>query len=235
MDDVQISVWHYFSFDHALTACTLSRHCGRLEAEYRAGSGEGTSPAEHMAYATGSVIASFCFLEASINEFYATAGRDNLEVAGGRGGLEAGDRELIAEIAEDVERLPTLTLFQLALTVLRRPPLDPGTQVYADADLLRRLRNALVHYTPRLRPADGAESGGADDTTRLVTQLRQRGFEPNVFYADSGNPYFPQKCLGHGCTTWAWKTALALADAFHTRLGITPVYEDARAAGRLEP
>lgn len=234
MDDVQIYVWHPFSYDHALTACTLSRHCGRLEAEYTATAGEG-SPAEHMAYATGSVIASFCFLEASINEFYATAGREDLQSSGGYGGLDAGDLRVIAQVAETVEKLPTLARFRLALTVLRRPLLDPGTQVHADADLLRRLRNELVHYTPRRRPADTGESDGVLDTTRMVEQLRQRGFAPSAFYADSSNAYFPQKCLGHGCTTWAWKTALAFADAFHTHLGITPPYENARAAGRLEP
>jgi hypothetical protein len=232
MDDVQISVWHNFSFDQALTACTLSRHCGRLEAEQRADPDGERSPSEHMAYAIGSVIASFCFLEATINEFYASAGRDDLEMAGG---LVAADRQRIAAIAEDVEKLPTLRQFRLALTVLHRPTLDPGTHLYADAELVRRLRNELVHYKPRLRPSDSGEPGSNVDSHRLVTQLLQRGFEPNAFFADSENPYFPQKCLGHGCTTWAWKAALAFADAFHDRLGIRAVYEDARASGRLEP
>ncbi|MET9459933.1 hypothetical protein ABZY05_33420 [Streptomyces canus] len=54
-------------------------------------------------------------------------------------------------------------------------------------------------------------------------------------FADSGNPYFPQKCQGHGCTAWAWNAALAFADTFHQRIGIRPVYEDARAQGRLKP
>ncbi|MET8768831.1 hypothetical protein [Streptomyces sp. NPDC004658] len=235
MDDVQIYVWHPFSYDHAMTACTLSRNCGRLEAEYTATAGKKGSPAEHMAYATGSVIASFCFLEASINEFYAAAGREDLQSAGGCGGLEAGDLGVIAQVADAVEKVPTLELFRLALTVLRRPLLYRGTQVYADADLLRRLRNELVHYTPRLLPADTGESGGVVDRRKMVEQLRQRGFAPSAFFADSSNPYFPQKCLGHGCTTWAWKTALAFADAFYSGLGITPPYENARAAGRLEP
>ncbi|MFG2803771.1 hypothetical protein [Streptomyces pseudovenezuelae] len=235
MDDVQISVWHYFSFDQALTACTLSRQCGRLEAEKRAGTAGEGSLSEHMSYAIGSVIASFCFLEATINEFYATASRDNLEVAGGRGGLDPVDRQRIAAIAKDAEKLSTLTQFQLALAVLRKPPLDTGARPYSEAELLRRLRNELVHYTPRLRPSDSGESGSNSDSHALVTALLQRRFEPNPFYADFANPYFPQKCLGHGCTTWAWKAALAFADTFHERVGISPVYEDARAHGRLEP
>ncbi len=232
---MEITVWHYFSLDQALTACILSQQCGRLEAKEKTdATGEG-GPSEHMAYAIGSVIASFSFLEATINEFYATVSRDNLEMAGGRGGLDPVDRQGIAAIAKDAERLPTLTQFRLALAVLRKPPLDPRTQTYADADLLRKLRNELVHYTPRMRPADRGEPDSSSDSHALVAGLLQRHFEPNAFFADSANPYFPQKCLGHGCTAWAWNAALAFADTFHQRIGIRPVYEDARAQGRLKP
>lgn len=181
------------------------------------------------------VLRSFSFLEATINEFYASARRDNLEMAGGRGGLDPVDRQRIAAIAKDAEKLSTLTQFQLALAVLHRPPLDPGTQPYSDADLLRRLRNELVHYTPRMRPTDSGESGGISDSHTLVKGLVQRHFETKAFFADSANPYIPQKCLGHECSTWAWNAALAFADTFHEQVGIRPVYEDARAHGRLKP
>ncbi|MEV0638087.1 hypothetical protein AB0I77_24720 [Streptomyces sp. NPDC050619] len=33
------------------------------------------------------------------------------------------------------------------------------------------------------------------------------------------NPYFPEKCLGHGCTSWAWNSALKFADCFFSCAG----------------
>lgn len=231
MDDgVQIKAWHTFSLDHALSASLLSRKCGELEAPLPGDLPPGTMT-EHRSYATASVIASACFLEATINELFRTCGRKDLKSATGRGLLQPDERQQVADMADTVENLSTLNKFQMVLYLLGRPPFDRTRAPYSDAHLLMKLRNALVHYEPRLRPLED-EGQKTSDTQNLVGGLIGK-FAPNPFYADVNNPFFPEQCLGHGCTSWAWRTARDFADTFFTQLGIQPVYEDARA--RLQP
>ena len=45
---------------------------------------------------------------------------------------------------------------------------------------------------------------------------------------NKGNPFYPDKALGHGCAEWAVNTALAYADAVHTALGLKPIYDAMR-------
>jgi hypothetical protein len=82
------------------------------------------------------------------------------------------------------------------------------------------LRNSLVHFKPRW------QSG--DSTDKLSERLLQKHFVPNPFTSD-GNPFFPDRCLGHGCTKWAWTAALKFADEFFRRLDVEPAYEPFRA------
>ena len=44
----------------------------------------------------------------------------------------------------------------------------------------------------------------------------------------SGNPFFPDHCLGHGCTEWAHQTAKALVDQFAASLGLVLNYQKAK-------
>jgi hypothetical protein len=46
--------------------------------------------------------------------------------------------------------------------------------------------------------------------------------------ADSGNPYFPDKCLGSGHATWAAHLVKKLADEFFQGLSISPNYQRVR-------
>ncbi|MFI8769411.1 hypothetical protein ACIGN6_31530 [Streptomyces sp. NPDC053792] len=233
MDDgVQIKSWHYFSWDHALSASLLSRKCADLEAVAATDDLPPGILTEHRAYATASVIASVCFLEATINEFFETAERNNLEVSGGRSNLPTKERQRIADVTKTVEKMRALDKFQLVLHILGQTPFDRGARPLSDAMLLVRLRNELVHYAPRLRPLENEGQQTADGQA-LVRSLIGQQFPSNPFFADTSNPFFPDKCLGHGCTSWAWRTALQLADEFFDKVGTRPVYEDARE--RLQP
>ncbi len=59
----------------------------------------------------------------------------------------------------------------------------------------------------------------------MARRLRDRGFAPNPFFSGSGNPFFPDKCLGHGCAKWALESSVEFADAFFSRMGIVPRHE----------
>ncbi|TLQ39472.1 hypothetical protein, partial [Streptomyces marianii] len=65
----------------------------------------------------------------------------------------------------------------------------------------------------------------ADD--RIAKDLAHLPIAPHPF-ATTGHPPFPDRRLGHGLASWAWKTSLAFTDDFLARVGVQPVYEDLR-------
>ncbi|MER5638861.1 hypothetical protein ABT095_18090 [Kitasatospora sp. NPDC002227] len=236
----QLMTWHWYSQDQVLAAAMFSRKCGEMEAnratptddEKRRGlTWAEAEQTEHRSYVVASVLASVAFLEASLNELFASAPHENLEVGGGRGALSAGERRSLTDLTGMLDRNDFLDKFQLVLHLLGKQPFDRGAQPYQDAQLLVQLRNVLVHYKPRWRPG-GDDSGQSIQASGLTKGLADRKFSLNPF-TGQGNPFFPDKCLGHGCTTWALTAALDFADGFFARLGVTPVYQGVR--GRLAP
>jgi hypothetical protein len=112
--------------------------------------------------------------------------------------------------------VPTLDKYVAALACCSAHPLDRGAAPFQDAELLVRLRNALMHFTPR--------SVAEDDPHELGDILKKR-FKPNPLMGQSGNPYFPDKCLGAGCAAWAFRSAKAYSDEFYERIRVTPNYQ----------
>jgi hypothetical protein len=181
---------------------------------------------EHRCYVLASIVTSAAFLEALINELF----QDAYDEHG-----TSGDG-YIAPIAEDARRrmsdlwrntdfgrrLETLAKFDLALSAAGLPSLDPGGPPYQAARLLVQLRNAIVHYRP--------EDLSADDPHAIEKRLRHR-FPDNALMAGSGNPWWPDHCLGAGCATWACTSALALADHVGDALAIRPNYKRHRESG----
>jgi len=182
---------------------------------------------EHRSFAVAAILASVAFLEAAVNELFASASAPNLEVGGGRGGLTANERETLVDVNDALANNRTLERCQLVLHLLGRQPFDRGTAPFQDVDLLVKLRNSLVHYKPEWR-AGGIEGGQSAADSKLAKGLQTKHFSHNPF-TGAGNPFFPDKCLGHGCAAWVWKAALAFADEFFHRLGVTPVYDGIRA------
>jgi hypothetical protein len=227
-----VSIWHWFSTDQAIAAATLSRLCADLEADPPDPSDEENSRGftwseaaqRHRSFAIASIMASVGFMETCINELVASARHDNLEVGGD---LPSGQRLVLVETAEIVENIRLLDRFQLALYLLGRTPFDRGAQPFQDAQLLVQLRNALVHYKPRWR-AGGDESAQTVSESGLTKSLAAKDLSPNPF-TSAGNPFFPDKCLGHGCTAWAFRTAVEFCDVFFSRIGVRPIYDNLRS------
>lgn len=221
----RVAIWHWFSLDQAVAATTFSRKCGNLEsnphppneAEQASGLKWSTDDQrEHRSNVAASVLSSVTFLEASINELFASASHDNLEVGGK---LSAEERYRLTGAASMIANNRLLDRFQLALYLLDRAAFDIGAQPYQDAKLLISLRNELVHYKPQFRGA-----ADSDELTNWAKALASKRFSLNPF-TSAGNPFFPDKCLSHGCTVWAWNAAVAFTDDFFARLGVKPVYD----------
>jgi hypothetical protein len=64
----------------------------------------------------------------------------------------------------------------------------------------------------------------ADEPHKMEERLRGK-FVDNRLMEGSGNPWWPDHCLGHGCAEWAARSALVLADQICGDLGIKPNYQ----------
>jgi hypothetical protein len=168
---LRIDVWHWFSLDQAISATTLSRKAGELEAnpnppsETDKASGLKWSVNDqraHRSYVTASILSSVTFLEASINELFASARYDNLEVGGK---LSQQERDHLTGAAEMIANNRLLDRFQLALYLLDRTPFDRGGSTIPRfpsagffAKRTRTLQTSISHRSVR----DGRRSGKVD-------------------------------------------------------------------------
>ena len=167
------------------------------------------------------------FLEAAINEVFADAKDGHLSYLKPLdGSIRQGMRQAIAKRRQlnkslkqfDPEKHRTLKMCQLALQLAQRKLFDRNTSPYEDVSCLIKLRNRLIHYEPETLSALTL------DSHQLETMLKAR-FDPNALMAGSGNPYWPDHCLGYGCARWAVRSSLQFTDEFFCRLGITPNYQ----------
>ncbi len=209
---VRLSMRNYFSTHLLWAAQDFATRTAAIE---RTHSGESRFEIGHRAYVLGAVISAAAFLEAMINELFQDA-NDNYGIKGDGyiAPLSQRTRELMAgwwaSSGEGFERV--LEKYELLLLFAAQPQLDKGAEPYQSADLLIKLRNALVHYK--------SESVSADIEHRFTKALRGR-FDDNRLMEGSGNPWWPDHALGAGCAQWAFESAMALADATSDALEIS--------------
>jgi len=176
---------------------------------------------QHRAYVTSTIFSSVAFMEAAINEIFKDAADSQGEFIAP---IDAGSRKMFKafwDLAEDQNRsrFSALEKYQIALTFCRKDQFSNNYLGYQDAKLVIQLRNELMHYKP--------ESFGGDVRHRFEKKLKHK-FPENQLMSGSGNPYFPDKCLGSGCAEWAVKASKAFVDEFCAKLGISLNYQQVK-------
>jgi len=219
-----MELWHGFSAEHARSATLLSRMCGELEANPPAPTAQEQIPG-YKAYAVNSLFSTVAFFEALVNEVIGAAGDDRLPLLVG---LAPSARAAVSDLQDFLDRASLFDRMQLVLVLAGKENVDRSKSTFENAQLVVDLRNALVHYRPSWR-SDGVPSKPKGKEERMVAGLSGK-FPLSPFFVETLNPFFPDQCLGHGCTVWAWKSMLALADEFCSRLGIEPPYSGDRAS-----
>lgn len=211
----RVSMRSYFSTYMLWAARDFASKAAAIETSHK---GESRFDLEHRAYVLGAVTSAAGFLEAMINELFQDA-HDNhgIKDDGYIAPLPQRTRQLMAgwwaASGEGFE--PVLEKYQLLLLFADQPRLEKGAEPYQSADLLIRLRNALIHYK--------SESVSADVEHRFTKGLRGR-FHDNRLTEGSGNPWWPDHALGAGCAKWAFESAEALADVVSDAVQISPNY-----------
>ncbi len=233
-----LSMRPYFSDYHLRAAAYFARQSAEMEREHGGkpwGEIYDTVFYEHRACVIGAVFSSVAFLEAAINELFVDAVEH--EAADPEPAptdpprpvdqLPRDGRKRMAEMWPfGVDRQKTLRKYDAALILHGKPKMDASASPRQDVAVLAALRNDLVHYEPRdlaagLKPEE--EPG------KIAQGLRDKNFALNPFFARmSGNPFYPDKYLGHGCAEWAVEKSVEFADDFFSRMGVVPRYDGSK-------
>jgi hypothetical protein len=144
--------------------------------------------------------------------------------------VEANFNELMADeetpdwFLELIERRSIIDRHNAYLQYKTKQPFDGGRQPAQGFMLLTTLRNALVHFKPDW-----------DEVQEVHGKIAKRleGVFPLSPFVPAGTaPIFPMRCMSHGCTEWAVKTAWNFVDDFATRLDKKPKFR--RIADQLK-
>lgn len=211
---IAVSMRVYFSTYHLWAAKEFCISAKNIEENHV---GKALFDIKHRAYVTNSIFSSVAFLEAAINEIFKDASDEYLSYIHK---LSDSKIQLIADYwnkTEEKNKFPsTLDKYQEILRFCECSTFDKSDSLFQNAQLVTKLRNNLVHYKP--------ESLSVTDCHRLSKQLTGK-FPKNKLMNESGNPFFPDQCLGYGCAKWAIKAVEDFANNFFKLIDITPNYQ----------
>src|SRR6266699_176261 len=211
----RLSTRTYLSISHIFAADFFSQNCAQIEKMYH-GIFSDELFNEHRSYVIEAIFSAVSFLEATINEFLA----DTLDHPEGEvvSNLDPTTKTILADMwKNNVVRTFSITnKFQVVLAVARKNLFDSAAPTYQAVDDLIELRNALVHYKPEWIESS---QGTQDQKTAHKFEKRLRGKFPLNPLTSLGNPFYPDKCLSHGCAEWAVASSLKFIDEFFSKLG----------------
>ena len=225
---LKLQARRYFSPEHIKAAAFFTRQAYQLEEVYKK---NGVVTQElidnHRSYVTGAIFAAVSFLETTINElFIATAEYAESQVTKK---IDPSTKLLLAEMWKleipRTARYSVLEKYQIALT-LNRKPFDTNTVLYQDIKILITIRNELTHF--ELVWERGEDFALAKD--KKILQGLQRNKPPkfalNPLLTGRATPFFPDKCLSHGCAEWAVKRSVEFVKLFSSEIGSTLIFDE---------
>ena len=180
----------------------------------------------HEVFILNSILSTVTFLESTINEFYADATDDAYFY------IDKKHEALLKTVGEgwqnekNFDRAPMIIKYQKILVITGASPFEEDDPVFSNVRDLIQLRNYLMHYR-REWVVVADERMSENDTETQVEKFEkklQRKFAQNPF-AHKNQPYFPDKCFGHGCAEWAVTNSLRFTDAFFHKLDLPTPYE----------
>lgn len=138
----------------------------------------------------------------------------------GSNGTVQSAQQLLAPLADLIDRQDTLSRFSLILHLLQHPQFAKGRSPHQGAALVVRLRNEITHYK---------STWGRDmESSKLFASLKQLRHKPPPFISPNAN-FFPHRCLSADCAAWAVKSTVAFLDAVYEKLGVASRFEIYRA------
>ncbi len=219
-----------FSVRYIQSAALLCRLAFAIEQDYLKG---GPVPADaqirHEAFVLNAVLSSVSFLESSVNELHADSMDEEYSSVDETHGTLLRTIGKQWHNARNFDRAPMFTKYQTILAIAGQPGFDEGDPAFTNVRILTEIRNHLLHYTRewvviRSRRDPGQEP---ESTADYFEKALHRKFATNPLAAKHV-PFFPDKCLGHGCSEWAIMNSIIFTDEFFRRLGLPVPYEGIR-------
>jgi hypothetical protein len=229
-DESPVQFRDCFSVRYIQSAALLCQLAFAIEQEYR----EAQEIPEdlqlrHEVFVLNSVLSSVSFLESTINELYADAADEACYFS------DEKHEALLRLISgrwkneKNFDRAPLLNKYQKILFIAGVSSFDKDDPAFANLKILVGIRNHLMHYTREwviLGDAPG-RGAGEETTSGKFEKILMRKFAINPLALRS-QPFFPDKCLGHGCAEWAIMNCLIVTDEFFRRLELPAPYEGIR-------
>lgn len=210
------------SIPHGQAALIFAKDAQKIEEAVGSNRANDEQLHRHNAYVIGCVMSSVAFLESLINEFFVDV-KDSTRAKYLKN-LKQDRCERIAQLSEieGVDRFNVLEKYQIVLGALDADKLSKGSNPFQDANLLIKLRNALVHYKPKWLPA-----GEELDEEKYMKKYLSGKFAINPLVGDR-NTFWPYKCLSAGCAKWAVESSVSFTDNFFQIIGLAPPYDMSR-------
>jgi len=229
-EDLEIRFRDCFSVKYLQSAALFCRLAYRIEGDYSAtGTISPDGRLRHEAFVLNAIFSSVAFLEATINELWSDAADNAYCYA------DEKNEALLRAVGEKwnnenyFDRTPLPLKYQKVLEIGGLPLFPEDDPDFLGIKEIIAIRNYLMHYRREWIPLPtGHESvaGAGQQTEPFGHQLAGR-FAPSPFAA-ANLPFFPDRCLGHGCAEWAVTTSLAFTDRFFDVLGLPSSYEGIR-------
>ncbi len=122
-----------------------------------------------------------------------------------------------------------ISKYQKILAIAGKPPFDENDQAFANVRTLIEIRNHLMHYKREwvVIHDDSRTGSGEESTAEKFGKVLRKKFAKNPL-APKNLPFFPDKCLGHGCAEWAIVNSIIFTDEFFRRLELAAPYQGIR-------
>jgi hypothetical protein len=180
----------------------------------------------HEAFILNSIFSSVAFLESTVNELYSDAA-DNAYFF-----TNEKNEALLKNIGDKwknenyFDRTPMVNKYQKILVIADKPMFDEHHRAFSNVRNLMEIRNYLMHYR---REWVIIQKGRVSDTREETRAEKFEKILKNKFMenplAHKSRPFFPDKCLGHGCAEWAVVNCLEFTDDFFLRLELPAPYD----------
>jgi len=188
---------------------------------------------QHRSYIIGAIWMASGFLEAYINELFSDAAENYREF------LNPLEKEVIDLLGRmwkrgipRTARYPILEKYEVSLDLAHKKAFDRGVAPYQDVQVMIDIRNALMHCEPEWMLDGSTAPLQPTDVHKLEKRLKGK-FKLNPL-TGAGNPFYPDKCLGHGCAKGCVESSVSLVDEFCERLGTKPTFDHVRATLNTE-
>ena len=147
-----------------------------------------------------SIISASSFIEANINELFCDTIQKDINLINHDKNLKMIDKELIIRMAsvwDLIKKSPTLNKYNVALKLANKNAFNKRSSLYQNVNLLRDLRNALVHYKIEWIECLNSHKQDENEIHEIGKKLKGK-FPLNKIFKKASNPFYPDRCLSSG-------------------------------------